>query len=152
MHKIAPLLTVLSLLFMANGCTSSLDKSVTELVESKNIWVKSAPSGSYSFVYLRKCFCALDNQRISIRVNNGKLVSASLLEDVDTPISVSSFSTIRELFDFILEGIKKQERDNNVEIKVLYDKSLGYPKQISYRKLNVTDGFTSIYISEVAIQ
>lgn len=135
---------------MITGCSPDLDTKVKNLVESKNKWIKSAPNRNYSYTYKHQCHhCIYNNQNIIIKVQNGNVVSV-LLENGDS-IRTKHFKSIKQQFEYILEILKKEEREKSATIKVEYNKTLGYPSEMNINIKNLSNGRRAIYISNVKI-
>jgi hypothetical protein len=128
------------------ACGPSLDKDISELVSAKNKWLENFGKKDYSFIYKRNCFCSFDDKKILIKVKNHKLISASINgEEIDP----KTMPTIRQLFEMILEQIKKREIEENTYIVVEYNSDLGYPEIIRIKNQNI-DGGGTLYVSDVA--
>ena len=137
-------------LLLISSCSSDLDEKVKSLVESKNKWIKSVPNRNYTYTYLNKCFCGLNDKEIQVQVENGAVISVTLKNGEKR--KVKYFKTIKQHFEFILETIKKEEWGNSGSLNVEYDKILGYPSLINFRNKKVMDGSFTILISNITIQ
>jgi hypothetical protein len=116
------------------------------LVESKNKWIEHAQKRDYSFVYRRDCFCDYSGKEIAIRVKSGQIVSAKI---GNVAVEHESLPTMKQLFEYILVGLKKQEREENVEIKAEYHPEYGYPSVIIIKR-PVMDGDAIIFIKDIS--
>ena len=122
-----------------------------DLVEGKNKWVQAVPNQTYSYIYRQRCFCPNDNDEIVVNVKNGKITSTTLRSNGKKEIRIQSLPTIKQLFEFILENLKRQEWENNLSIEAQYDEKLGFPTVIKIRR-PVMDGNQSIFITNVVLQ
>lgn len=127
------------------GCDTSLDDQIAELVENKNRWVEHAQNRQYSFVYIRNCFCRYSGEEILITVKDHRVASAKMNKK---EVNVKTLPTIKQLFELILEGIKRQEWEKNIAIQAEYNPKYGYPTNISFRS-NSKDDNASISVKNL---
>ncbi len=81
-----------------------------------------------SRLYVQRCNCQYAGKEIRIRVENGEIISATLQDGKE--INTRRLKTIKQLFEYTLETIKKEEWEGTVRIDVTYDQELGYPSRI----------------------
>ena len=93
------------LLILLAGCSPNLYDQIYDIVRNKNKWIENAQKKDYDFTYQRKCFCYLGGEEILIKVREGKIFSATI--DSNQEVKINSLPTMRQLFEFILEALKK---------------------------------------------
>ena len=137
-------------MLLITSCSSGFDNKVKELVGNKNKWIKSAPNRNYTYTYLHKCFCGLNDKEIQVQVQNGSVISVKLKNG--EPRQTKSFKTIKEHFEHVLEIIKEEESGDSVNIEVEYEKTLGYPSKIRVNNKKLMDASYTIFISNMKIK
>lgn len=143
--KYSPLIFIVLLLI---GCSPNLNEQTENLVAGKNKWLKYAGNHDYSFIYKRTCNCTFTNSEILVHVMNNKVVSATLN---NKKIETSTIQPMKQLFEYILEIMKKQEREGSHSIEVEYHQQYGYPTKVEFEKKNTMDSGVRIQITNVSL-
>ena len=137
------------LVIFISGCSDSLEKQTSELVNAKYKWLEAVGNNDYSYNYTRQCLCAFSGKDILIIVKNNKITSATS-EGIELP--TKSFSTIKGHFLKVLELLKTQENENRETFEVEYDSTYGYPKML-YTKMtpHIFDTNSTEYLSKFSL-
>jgi len=133
-------------LLIITACSPSLDEQVNKLVEGKNKWIKSVTNRNYTYTikYMP------NSKEIKVKVLNGSVVSAS--HKNGESFNIKYLKTMKQHFEFILDMLKKEEREGTVALEVEYHETLGYPSSIKINIKRSMHGRSTILISKVAIQ
>lgn len=117
----------LLLIALIAGCSNpfSPGRDTKDLDAARETW-RTHGYASYEFTFRRSCFCGVTDP-LRVRVVNDTVVSVVLIS-TNAPIDKSLGETVEGLFRFIQRGI-----DNDAaELRVTYDATLGYPREIVY--------------------
>ena len=142
-------IVIIILAFQLFSCSSDLENEVNKLVENKNKWILSATNRNYTYTQQYKRCCNTNNIEILIKVQNGKVISASLKNGKKR--NLKYIKTMQQHFEYILEVMKKGPKEK-IELKVEYNETFGNPSLISVNKKNIMNGNSTIIISNVKIQ
>ena len=94
------------------------------------------------------------NEDMRVVIKNGSVISVMLQNGKKIEgdsINRNMFKSVKQHFEYILEILKKEEREKSATIKVKYNKSLGYPSLININLKDVRYGKRTIYISNIVL-
>src|SRR5262249_47607128 len=110
---------------------------------ARRLWATNGYT-SYAFTIRMDCFCAVNGPLRAIVVNDS-LVSATLIANGQS-VNPRWVPSIKSLFDFIDRGIA----NHAAVLRVTYDPSLGFPKEIIYDgAANAADDEVNYTVSDV---
>lgn len=122
-----------------------------QLVIGKETWQKMVGEKDYSYRYIRRCFCSLNELPLHIVVSSGEVTAVSTVagsERLDVH-NTGSIPTIRELFERILELNKAAELGKG-RVVTTYNGELGFPTNIDWSGRAIDSDWT-IEISHVEL-
>jgi hypothetical protein len=82
---------------------------------------------SYTYEYRRGCFCGVYGL-VRLHVANGAVVAVTPIDAYISPLvdPLTAFPTVDELFDVVIDAADRAD-----DLRVTYDRDLGYPTSIS---------------------
>lgn len=136
-------LLVLALLATGTACEApTAPGERDDLASARARWTASG-ADSYTYDVNRSCFCVLGGKSVTVTVQNGGVVSASLAESgsqVDNAL-LTYVPTVPDLFDLIEDALSR----NPAFFSATYDPTYGYPTRIEVDySANAVDDETAI--------
>ena len=138
-----------------NSVLPDVESQIRELSAAREQWRARDPKQSYSFNYVRNCYCPLFGRTIRVEVEFGQIVSFQIVEDLDSSVEKEQFAdlirTIPDLFDEVLKLIEKNIAAGTV-LEVKYDEAFGHPSHIKWRNPNDAHSDFALEVSNVAFK
>ena len=173
MKKFRRLNFILICLFCLNILLSSCKSQTVEITDptlksNLELWQKSNICSYKMIIEVSNLNPSGINGPIDIEIRDGEILSAKLspiyenqkLSQEQIELIKKDYKdslTVESLFKFIEFAINQrnllasQERPDAVKLKVSYDSRYGYPKEIVYQRMDVTDVFSSSKIKEFEV-
>jgi len=132
------------------GCTSKIDKQISDLAAARECWGLSL-SIEYSFDLEKKCFVGCYGP-VTIDVSLDEVVSVTPHDGVKSNRGefIEFVPRIEDLFDKVLRYIERSSQDG-IELDVTYDTDYGYPRSIVFRNSNLTDSNFETIVGNVTM-